>query len=234
MIEDIRSLLPASLRFGSGPATAALAATLGSGERPISLVSGHLQGAAVGNRTRLILITDRGFATADLKGREARHWVWQDIESFDTRNSNPVSYALDFVTLGLSKAMSCMYVFRMRNGERLTFANIRPERRGFTVGRRIAWLERRAKLTMGLASRNEGAAQALRVAGGLSAAMRRKAGAATEAMGRRVREEPAPEGDVRDDTVTSADVLDHLSALHDAGLLTEEEVRQKAKASGAL
>src|SRR4051794_17882688 len=97
---DIRSLVPPTLRLGSGAATAALAGVLAPGERPVSLVSGHREGAALGERTHVLLITDSGVAVADLRGRAAQRWSWSEVESFSTRNSNPASYALDFVTLG--------------------------------------------------------------------------------------------------------------------------------------
>jgi hypothetical protein len=228
---DIRSLLAPTLRTGSGRATSALAALLTRDERPISLVSGQLEGATSATRSHLLLVTGVGLAIADLKGRNARRWAWVDFESFSTRNSNPASNALDFVTLGLSKSMSCMFVFRLKTGDRLTFSNVRPERRGFTVGRRIAWYTRRGKFGAAVEAQGETAAQAVKLAGTLGGALKRKANALAQSVSQDAAS-TAAEGDVRDETVTPADVLDHLNALYEAGMLSEGELRQKAREAG--
>jgi hypothetical protein len=225
-MRDIRSLLPASLRLGTEPATAILASLLLPGERPVSLVSGQIEGERLGQRSRLLLITDQRFALADLHGGAAAAWRWQDVNTFSTRNSNPASYAIDFITLSVLKSTSCMYVFRLKDGTRVTLVNVGPQRRGFTVGRRIAWYVRKAKMS-GALSETAKAQDAVRLAGSMSRVLKSKAKTLIAPDNLDTHADAASE---HGEDVTSDDVLHHLAALHEAGILTEEEVREKAAA----
>ena len=132
--QDVQSLLPASMRRGADGAISALGALLEPRERPISLVSGHMEGERRRDRGRLILVTDRRVLISDLKGRAPAAWAWQEVDSFSTRNSNPLSYG------------ACAYVLRFEDGTRVTLTNIAPRGRAFTVGQRIAWNVRASKL----------------------------------------------------------------------------------------
>ena len=218
---ELRSLLPASLRLGTGAAVSRLASRVVEGERPVAIVSGTLEGQKFGSRRRLVLVTDRRLVLADLKGGEAAAWRWQDVDTFSTRNSNPASYALDWMTLSVMKSTSCMYIVRLKDGTRIPLANIAPQRRGFVVGRRIAWYVRKSRLSAGALAESD---KVMRLAGALGRSLKAK----TRAASRLPSGDPVPDANVLDETVTDDDVLSHLAALHEAGILTEEEVRRKA------
>ena len=133
---DVQSLLPASMRRGTDGAISALGALLGPRERPISLVSGRMEGERRRDRGRLILVTERRVLITDLKGSAPAAWTWQEVDSFSTRDSNPLSPG------------SCTYVLRFEDGTRVTVTNIVPRGRAFTVGQRIAWNVRASKLSV--------------------------------------------------------------------------------------
>jgi hypothetical protein len=123
-----------------------LATELRDGERAISLVSGSVDALPRNERAHLLCVTDQGLLLASFAGGSARRFDYGELESFSSRNSNPGSYALGLVTLGVLKSLSCQYVLRIQDGQRVTLSNIRPERRGFTVARRIEFYRRRSNL----------------------------------------------------------------------------------------
>lgn len=217
---DIRSLLPPTLKVVPiSAAVKSLACALEGTERPVSLVSGTREDLTLGQRSQLLLVTDRALIIASLRGGPAQRMSYSDIESFSSRNSNPASYILDFVTLGLSKSLSCHYVIRLRDGQRIPFANVHPERRGFTIARRISWYRRRAGASTLQSERLAHAAQAASQATG---GLLRRVKVAAEGHMR------APVSPVEDrDEVTRDDILAQLAALHEAGLLTADEVMAK-------
>ncbi len=51
-------------------------------------------------------------------------------------------------------------------------------------------------------------------------------------LGRRLKPRARPKPDVLDGTVSDDDVRAHLAALHEAGLLTDEELRRKTASLG--
>jgi hypothetical protein len=233
--DEIRTLLPPTLRLGTGRAVTALATELRDGEQAISLVSGSVDALPRAQRTHLLCVTDQALLLASVTGGSARRFDYGDLESFSSRNSNPGSYALDFVTLGVLKSLSCQYVLRIRDGQRITLSNIRPERRAFTVARRIEFYRRRGKLPRLPTSDavQEAAATAKhhvgRLAGRVLEAARRTGGLPQAPPTQAPSEEPPLE---RHDDVSDADLLSHLLALHEAGLITDAELAAKKAALG--
>ncbi len=117
--DEIRTLLPPTLRLGTGRAVTALATELRDGEQAISLVSGSVDALPRAQRTHLLCVTDQALLLASVTGGSARRFDYSDLESFSSRNSNPGSYALDFVTLGILKVRiqgvwTCEQAFRGR------------------------------------------------------------------------------------------------------------------------
>jgi hypothetical protein len=137
--------------------------------------------------------------------------------------------------LGVLKSLSCQYVLRIRDGQRITLSNIRPERRAFTVARRIEFYRRRGKLPRLPTSDavHEAAATAKhhvgRLAGRVLEAARRTGGLPQAPPTETRSEEPPLE---RHDDVSDADLLSHLLALHEAGLITDAELAAKKAALG--
>lgn len=222
--DEIRTLLPPSLRRGTGRAVTALATELREGERAISLVSARVDALPRARRAHLLCVTDRGLLLASLSGGSARRFDYGELESFSSRNSNPGSYVLDFVTLGLLRSLSCHYVLRIADGQRITLSNIRPERRAFTVARRIEFHRRLSGLPRlpAAGAIQEAAAVAKEQAGRLAGRVREavRAPEAPSALPRE-RHETAAETD---------DLLSHLLALHEAGLITDTELAAKRAA----
>jgi hypothetical protein len=230
--DEIRTLLPPTLRRGTGRAVTALATELRDGERAISLVSGSVDALPRNERAHLLCVTDQGLLLASLAGGSARRFDYGELESFSSRNSNPGSYALGLVTLGVLKSLSCQYVLRIRDGQRVTLSNIRPERRGFTVARRIEFYRRRSNLPRVPAPEaiQEAAAAAKQQVGRLADRVREAARSTSGRLAASTPEtdsEPALE---RHDDVSDADLLSHLLALHEAGLITDAELAAKRAA----
>jgi hypothetical protein len=111
---------------------------------------------------------------------------------------------------------------RIQDGQRVTLSNIRPERRGFTVARRIEFYRRRGNLPRA----PEAAAAAKRQVGRLADRVR-EAARSTAPRLQALRSEPPLE---QHDDVSDADLLSHLLALHDAGLITDAELAAKRAA----
>jgi hypothetical protein len=220
--DEIRTLLPPTLRRGTGRAVTALATELRDGERAISLVSGSVDVLPRSERAHLLCVTDQGLLLACLAGGGARRFDYGELESFSSRNSNPGSYALGLVTLGVLKSLSCQYVLRIQDGQRVTLSNIRPERRGFTVARRIEFYRRRSTLPRV----PEAAAAAKQQVGRLADRVREAARSTGERL-QAARSEPPLE---QHDDVSDADLLSHLLALHEAGLITDTELAAKRAA----
>jgi hypothetical protein len=230
--DEIRTLLPPTLRRGTGRAVTALATELRDGERAISLVSGSVDALPRNVRAHLLCVTDQGLLLASFAGGSARRFDYGELESFSSRNSNPGSYALGLVTLGVLKSLSCQYVLRIRDGQRVTLSNIRPERRGFTVARRIEFYRRRSNLPRVPAPETiqEAAAAAMQQVGRLAERVREAARSTSgrlEASTSETDSEPALE---RHDDVSDTDLLSRLLALHEAGLITDAELAAKRAA----
>jgi hypothetical protein len=209
--DEIRTLLPPSLRRGTGRAVTALATELRAGERAVSLVSGRVDALPRTRRAHLLCVTDQGLLLAPLSGGSARRFDYGELESFSSRNSNPGSYVLDFVTLGMLRSLSCHYVLRIEDGQRITLSNIRPERRAFTVARVPA------------AGAIEEAAAGFKQQAGRLAERVREALRAPEAPSALPAERPELASD-------ADDLLAHLLALHEAGLITDAELAAKRAA----
>jgi hypothetical protein len=220
--DEIRTLLPPTLRRGTERAVTALATELRDGERAISLVSGSVDALPRSERAHLLCVTDQGLLLAALAGGGARRFDYGELESFSSRNSNPGSYALGLVTLGVLRSLSCQYVLRIQDGQRVTLSNIRPERRGFTVARRIEFYRRRSNLP-----RVPEAAAAAKQQVGRLADRVRDAARSTGGRLQAPRSEPPPE---QHDDASDADLLSHLLALHEAGLITDAELAAKRAA----
>jgi hypothetical protein len=222
--DEIRTLLPPSLRRGTARAVTALATELRAGERAVSLVSGRVDALPRTRRAHLLCVTDQGLLLAPLSGASARRFDYGELESFSSRNSNPGSYVLDFVTLGMLRSLSCHYVLRIEDGQRITLSNIRPERRAFTVARRIEFYRRLSGLPRvpGAGAIQEAAAGAKQQAGRLAERVR-------EAL--RAPEAPSALPAERPELASDADdLLAHLLALHEAGLITDAELAAKRAA----
>jgi hypothetical protein len=228
VLRDVRSLMPVSMKLGSGGAVGRLAGTVEHLERPISLVLATREDLPIGSRHHLLLLTDRAVLLTSLRAGPVERISFKDVDSFSSRNSNPLSYALDFVTLGLSKSMSCHYIFRLKSGARVPLANVRPERRGFMVARRIQWYLARAALPD--SERLQAATQA---ASQFTGGLMRRARAAAQARGLdKVGHPPAAArgqepNDGGGDEVSREDIVAHLAALHEMGLLSEDELHAK-------
>ena len=227
--DEIRTLLPPTLRRGTGRAVTALATELRDGERAMSLVSGTVEALPRGERAHLLCVTDQGLLMAALAGGSARRFDYGELESFSSRNSNPGSYALDFVTLGVLRSLSCQYVLRIRDGQRITLSNIRPERRGFTVARRIELYRRRSTLPWVPTPEaiQEVAAVARQQVGRLADRVREAARGTGGQLPASTGSAPPQE---RHDDVSTGDLLAHLLALHEAGLITDAELAAKRAA----
>lgn len=153
--DEIRTLLPPTLRRGTERAVTALATELRDGERAISLVSGSVDALPRSERAHLLCVTDQGLLLASLAGGSAR------IEFYRRRSNLP----------------------RV------------PEAAKQQVGR--------------LADRV------------------RKAARSTGGRLQASRSEPPLE---QHDDVSDADLLSHLLALHEAGLITDTELAAKRAA----
>ncbi len=125
-------------------------------------------------------------------------------------------------------------MLRIQDGQRITLSNIRPERRAFTVARRIEFYRRRGKLPRLPTSDavQEAAAAAKHQVGRLAGRVReaaRRTGGEPQAFPIEAHSEPPLE---RHDDVSDADLLSHLLALHEAGLITDGELAAKKAALG--
>jgi hypothetical protein len=225
--DEIRTLLPPTLRRGTPRAVTALATELRDGERAISLVSGSVDALPRNERAHLLCVTDQGLLLASIAGGLARRFDYAELESFSSRNSNPGSYALGLLTLGVLKSLSCQYVLRINDGQRITLTNIRPERRGFTVARRIEFYRQRSRLPRVPTpdAIQDATAVAKQQLGRLADRVRE----AARGSGARLQPETEPALERHDD-VSDADLLSHLLALHEAGLITDAELAAKRAA----
>jgi hypothetical protein len=202
--DEIRTLL----RRGTARAVTALATELRDGERAISLVSG-----SVNPLTRPPALRHRSGAAPGAPRRRT-------CPAVGLRRAGVLLVA-HLHTLGVLKRLSCHYVLRIADGQRVTLTNIRPERRGFTVARRIEFHRQRSRLPSVPIpdALQEATAVARQQLGRLADRVRE----AARGSGARPRPENEP-------ALEHHDLLSHLLALHEAGLITDAELAAKRAA----
>jgi hypothetical protein len=217
--DEIRTLL----RRGTARAVTALATELRDGERAISLVSG-----SVNPLTRPPALRHRSGAAPGAPRRRTCPAVGlRRAGVLLVAQLQPRLLALNLLTLGVLKRLSCHYVLRIADGQRVTLTNIRPERRGFTVARRIEFHRQRSRLPSVPIpdALQEATAVARQQLGRLADRVRE----AARGSGARPRPENEPALEHHDE-VSDADLLSHLLALHEAGLITDAELAAKRAA----